>query len=216
MSYPQDLTLAGLVHDLKNVFETIHEAAEILRDEERWSALAAAIERSIEQGRRITESLQESAETFDLETVLENAVQCTRDFASASQRPQLHFVRRIDPGIRLAGRPGAWERVFVNLFLNAAHAMPDGGSVEIAATRREGSILLTVSDTGPGIPSDILERVFTPGFSTRQSHTGLGLSIVESIVRAHGGTVRAGNRDGVSGASFVITTPEAAASIPQE
>lgn len=210
MSSTQDLTLAGLVHDLKNVFETISEAAELLGTDHRWATLAAAIERSVEQGRRITASLQESVETFELELILDNAIQCTRDFLITPQRPEIRFVRHVEPGIRLAGRPGAWERVLVNLFLNSAHAMPGGGEVEIGAGRNCGMIEITVSDNGPGIPQEILGQVFMPGFSTHRSHTGLGLSIVESIVSSNGGSVKAGNRADTSGATFVIAAPDAA------
>lgn len=213
MSNVQDLTLAGLVHDLKNVFETINEAAELLSSDARWGSLAAAIERSVKQGSRITASLQESVDTFDLEMIVDNAIQCTRDFLMAGQHPEVHFVKRCEPGMRLAGRPGAWERVLVNLFLNSAKAMPNGGEVEITACRTRAELEIVVSDNGPGIPPEILGQVFTPGFSTRRSHSGLGLSIVESIVRSHGGNVRAGNRQGISGATFVIAAPDPAGSV---
>ena len=208
-----DLTLAGLVHDLKNVFETINEAAELLASDNRWESLAAAIERAVEQGRRITASIQESVDTFDLELILDNAIQCTRDCLATGQQPELRFARRCEPGIRLAGRPGAWERVLINLFLNSAKAMPKGGEVEIVAKRTSNGVEIVVSDNGPGIPQEILGQVFNPGFSTRRSHSGLGLSIVDSIVRSHGGSVSAGNRSGVSGATFVIAAPDAAGSV---
>lgn len=213
MSTAQDLTLAGLVHDLRNVFETINEAAEMLGSGAKSPApLIAAIERCVEQGKRITLSLQESVDTIDLEPVLDHAIQCTRDFLITAQRPEIRFVRHVEPGIRLAGQPGAWERVLMNLFLNSAHVMPDGGEVEITAARAGGMVEITVSDTGPGIPQEILGQVFLRGFSTRQSHTGLGLSIVESIVHSHGGSITAGNRSGTTGATFVIAAPEATAS----
>lgn len=212
---PQDLNVAGLVHDLRNVFETLGEAADLLASDPRWSSLAGAIERAVEQGRRITASFRESVETLDLEIILENAIQCTRDFLSTTHRPELHFRHQLEPGLRLAGRPGAWERVFVNLFLNSAQAMREGGELEIAAHRRESRIDIVVSDSGPGIPQDILGRVFLPGFSTSRAHTGLGLSIVDSIVRAHGGTVIAGNRN-PSGATFTISIPDSQLAIASQ
>ncbi|MCX6599152.1 MAG: HAMP domain-containing sensor histidine kinase [Acidobacteria bacterium] len=203
-----DLTLAGLVHDLRNVFETLGEAADLLAGDERWAKLAATIERASEQGRRITESFRESARSFDFELILDNAIQSIHDFQLTGQHAPLEFHCHIEPGIRLAGRPGAWERVLVNLFLNAAHAMPQGGDVEVLASRSPGGIEIVVRDSGPGIPADILDRLFTPGFSTRHAHSGLGLSIVESIVSQHGGTVQAGNRIPGPGAEFVLRTPD--------
>jgi signal transduction histidine kinase len=208
MNSVQDLTLAGLVHDLKNVFETIQEAADLLHTDPQWRQIAAAVQRSVEQGRRISASFQESVRTFDLEAIVENAVQCSRDFLLASHHPELIFICRMEPKMRVAGRPGAWERVLVNLFINAAHAMPHGGEIEIRARYRDGGVELVVSDSGPGIPHDLLDRVFVPGFSTSRGHTGMGLAIVKSIVETHGGMVSVCNRTVGSGASFAIWVPE--------
>jgi len=208
MNSVQDLTLAGLVHDLKNVFETIQEAADLLQADPRWRSVAAAVHRSVEQGRRITASFQESVRTFDLEAIVDNAVQCSRDFLLATHHPELIFVCRLEPKMRVAGRPGAWERVLVNLFINAAQAMPHGGEIEIRARRGQGEVELTVSDSGPGIPHELLDRVFQPGFSTSRGHSGIGLAIVKSIVEAHGGSVAVSNRTTGSGATFLIRVPE--------
>lgn len=204
----QDFTLAALVHDLKNVFETIGEAAELLADDQRWSEVAAAIDRAVERGQRITNSFQEAAGTFELDAILGNAIQSTTDFLLASRTPSLDFVRNVEPGIRLAGRPASWERVFLNLFLNSAREMRKGGTIEISAARRGETVEILVTDTGPGIPNEILGQIFRRGFSTDRSRTGLGLSIVEAIVREHGGEVIAGNRDDRNGARIAITVPD--------
>jgi signal transduction histidine kinase len=204
----QDFTLAALVHDLKNVFETIGDAAELLSDDPKWSHVAGAIDRAVEHGQRIANSFQEAAGTFELDSILGNAIQSTHDFLLTSRAPALDFVRNVEPGIRLAGRPASWERVFVNLFLNSARVMRKGGTIEIGATRREDSIEILVTDTGPGIPNEILSQVFRRGFSTDRSRTGMGLSIVEAIVREHGGEVVAGNRADGSGARIAIRIPD--------
>lgn len=206
-SLSQDFTLAALVHDLKNVFETIGDAAELLAGDPQWTHVAGAIDRAVERGQRIANSFQEAAGTFELEAILSNAIQSTQDFLLTSRTPALEFVRDIEPGIRLAGRPASWERVFVNLFLNSARVMRKGGTIEISASRQEDRVEIVVCDTGPGIPAEILSQVFRRGFSTDRSRTGLGLSIVEAIVREHGGEVMAGNRDG-GGARIAIRVPD--------
>lgn len=203
----QDFTLAALVHDLKNVFETIGDAAELLAGDPQWSHVAGAIDRAVERGQRIANSFQEAAGTFELEAILSNAIQSTQDFLLTSRTPALEFVRNIEPGIRLAGRPASWERVFVNLFLNSARVMRKGGRIEISAARQGDHVEILVCDTGPGIPAEILDQVFRRGFSTDRSRTGLGLSIVEAIVREHGGEVMAGNREG-GGARIAIRVPD--------
>jgi len=211
----QDLTIAGLVHDLKNVFETLGEAADLLSTDPHWISLAGAINRAVEQGRRITASFQESARSLEIQSILENSIECTKDFLLTTHRPPLEFFCQLEPGLRLAGKPGAWERVFVNLFLNAAQAMPEGGKLEITTRRKENQIEMVVSDSGPGIPQENIEQVFHPGFSTRHLHTGLGLTIVHSIVQAHGGRITAENGE-AGGARFTILTPALQISIPQE
>ena len=107
---------------------------------------------------------------------------------------------------------GQLAQVFVNLFMNAAHAMsPAGGTLRIA-TGLDGprAVHVTVSDTGSGIAEHALPRIFEPFFTTNESGdgTGLGLSIVREIVEAHQGTVWAERRDG-SGAAFHVVLPVA-------
>ncbi len=214
-SAAQDLTLAGLVHDLNNVFETLSEASELLSADPQWNSLAGAINRAVEQGRRITVSFQESAETVEVESILDNSITSAQDFLLTTHRLPLRFSRKIDAGIRLAGKSGAWERVFVNLFLNASQAMPKGGDIEISARRQEHQIEITVSDNGPGISRDIIDRVFTPGFSTNSTRSGLGLSIVDSIIQSHNGTIQATNGH-PCGACFTISVPDLQIPIARE
>ena len=77
--------------------------------------------------------------------------------------------------------------------------------VEIRATTSEdGGVEIRVADEGPGIPTEILPRIFEPRFSTHASHTGLGLHIVESVVTENGGTVHAANRPEGKGAEICI------------
>lgn len=113
-------------------------------------------------------------------------------------------------------------RVLVNLVKNAAEAMPAGGKIEVRLRRghplsgAEQALLLTLDDTGPGIPPHALDSIFAAGFSTKArssidsgwpaSHRGLGLSITRSIVEAAGGTITAANRH-PAGARFTLQLP---------
>jgi signal transduction histidine kinase len=122
----------------------------------------------------------------------------------------IQYSRRVDVPVSLPGSPAAWERVFVNLFLNAAQANPQGVAVEIGAGCEAGVITVTVADDGPGIPVGILPTIFEPNVTTKKSRgrRGLGLHIVQSIVAEHGGTVEARNHQ-PTGAIFTVRLPQA-------
>lgn len=107
-------------------------------------------------------------------------------------------------------------RILVNLVKNAIEAMPSGGRIQLVLRESQidagdpSKLILNVEDGGSGIPTDTLETVFTPGFSTRSNlsaeRRGLGLSITRSIVEAAGGRIRAANRD-PHGACIQIELP---------
>jgi len=206
-----DLDLAGLVHDLNNVFETISEAADLLTADASWHELAATIHRSVERGRRLVGDYRETARgSLEIGEILDRAVEFTTDFLTAIHRPKIAFIRETEQDVWLPGTPGSWERVLVNLFINAAQAMQRGGTVEVSAARHaDRSTVITVADEGTGIPDELLTKIFTPRFSTKAARSGLGLHIVASIVKSYGGTVSAGNRDTGKGAVFTITLPGA-------
>jgi signal transduction histidine kinase len=208
-----DLTLEGLVHDLNNVFETISEAADLIAGDSRWKKLATTIHRSVGRGERIVGSFVETARgSVELAGVLSCATEFARDFLSTGRSPEVEFDLQLEPGLRLKGLPGAWERVFVNLFLNAAQAMKQGGTIQVRARLAGGGVEIVVADQGPGIPPEILPEIFKPHFSTKSSRRsafkGLGLHIVESVVSQNGGVVAAANRPDAAGAEFTIRLPE--------
>ncbi len=204
----QDLALPGLLHDLNNVFQTLVDAADLLSDDPKWKPLSAAILRSVERGRHISLSLQTgSSPRVSFDAILAHAIAFVEDSRLAGQGPQIQFACNIEPGIELGGN-WAWERVLLNLFLNSMRAMPQGGEIQVAAQRHGGDIRIQVRDIGCGIAPDILERLFEPHMSTK-SGGGLGLHVVETIVRQEGGTVRAANRTDGPGAEFTITIPAA-------
>jgi signal transduction histidine kinase len=211
MNQATDLTLPCLVHDLNNVFQTLVEAADLLSCDPRWAPVSAVILRSIERGRGITDNMQqaeqESSEQLaaPFETILANAIAFAEDSLIGGRGPEIHFVCDVEPGIELR-RTWAWERVLINLFSNAMRAMPEGGTIHVSARARNDRAEIVVRDEGDGIPAEILGDLFRPHVSTKV-RGGLGLHIVETIVKQDGGEVRASNRADGRGAEFIITIP---------
>lgn len=111
------------------------------------------------------------------------------------------------------------KQVLLNLVLNAVQAMPEGGTLTLAACpasqqpQESTAIHLVVSDTGTGIPPDLQSRVFDPFFTTKDQGTGLGLAIVHALVEAHQGRIDVESSPG-RGTSFVITLPQGPVQTP--
>ncbi len=207
-SQDSDLTHESLIHDLNNVFETITEAAELLNADRRWKPLAAALCRSVNRGKRLLGSIPDSTPT--LAAIIDDAIQSVTDYCTAVRKPRMRFVRQVPADFRLPGSAKDWERVFANLFLNTVQIMHKPGRIDISAQQVETYLTITVSDNGPGIPADILPRMFRPNVSTKTSNSarsGLGLHIVASIVKKYSGRVVASNRERSSGAVFTISLP---------
>ena len=97
-------------------------------------------------------------------------------------------------------------QVLLNLFLNAAQAMPDGGRLMVRARMEGTELALDVADTGCGIAPERLADIFSPYFTTKASGTGLGLSIVHKIVEAHDGTIEVASTPG-EGTVFKLRFP---------
>jgi signal transduction histidine kinase len=102
------------------------------------------------------------------------------------------------PPPAILGQPNQIQQVVINLATNGIDAMPQGGVLTIATLRHEGAVLLSVRDTGGGIPPEVLPRIFEPFFTTKDPGrgTGLGLSMAYEIAVRHGGTIDVSSRPG--------------------
>jgi len=112
----------------------------------------------------------------------------------------------------VSGDPGQLQQVLLNLVLNAVQAMPQGGKVAIRLSREDAGdspcAVVRVADTGGGIPSEVLPRIFESFFTGREDGTGLGLAIVKRILRAHRGDITV-ESTGPAGTTFRLWIPHA-------
>jgi len=104
--------------------------------------------------------------------------------------------------------PRQLNQVFMNILVNAAQAIEEKGEIRIKSWHDNGSIFVSISDTGPGIPEENLNRIFEPFFTTKEvgKGTGLGLSITYDIVKKHGGNIKVESKLG-QGTTFVVSIP---------
>jgi signal transduction histidine kinase len=121
------------------------------------------------------------------------------------------LIQREQPLPQISADPDQLKEVLVNLMVNSCEAMVNGGEIRIReetdlADSGDPVVVIRVSDTGPGIPESVRNKVFQPFFSTKGEGTGLGLSIATRIVEEHGGWLDYKAEEGQSGA-FVITLP---------
>lgn len=120
---------------------------------------------------------------------------------------QLHYAAPAEP-IAVDVNKGQIQQVFLNLALNAFHAMPQGGELRITCTLEGGSVHIDVSDTGSGIPPEVQPRIFESFLSTRAGGTGLGLTIALRIVKDHHGSLQL-RHTGPHGTTMRVTLPVA-------
>lgn len=106
----------------------------------------------------------------------------------------------------MQGNENALRGVIMNLLNNAQQALKGKGKIQLIVKQQEQNLKIVVKDDGLGISKSDQERIFEPFFTTRVSGTGLGLAVVDSVMRAHGGTVQCISESG-SGTEFVLTFP---------
>jgi PAS domain S-box-containing protein len=98
------------------------------------------------------------------------------------------------------------QQVFINLFLNALQAMPEGGKLTVEIDQRDSWVQVKIKDTGKGIASDHLTKIFDPFFTTKSKGLGLGLAITQKILKGHGGTIAVESIPG-EGTTFILDLP---------
>ena len=205
----------GLAHEIGNPLAGMKAVAQAMQYEEDVPpGLIEALKRLESEVDRLSGFLKSFhgfaapqvivAEPCELGRVLDDVLFWTRkDARSRGVQFQLEGVAALSP---LRADPNQLKQVFLNLLMNAVHAMPDGGTITITASEGGGCARIEVRDTGVGIEPAVLKRIFEQFFTTRREGSGLGLAIVRKIVAQHGATVEASSTPG-HGTCFLIVWP---------
>ena len=208
---------AGIAHEIRNPLGGIQLYASTLAAEVSDRPMALQLVTKISNGVKGLNVLVSDMLAFTRDLNLNKRVCDLADMLLAAVEmvmPTLlqHKVKvNIDDGLTgltLQADPKLMERVLVNLIGNAAEAIGEsrstGGEILIMARPVRDQVDMTITDNGPGIPADVIEKIFNPFFTTKHTGTGLGLAIVHRIIEGHGGTIRAENLPDGRGAKFVL------------
>jgi signal transduction histidine kinase/ActR/RegA family two-component response regulator len=218
--------LAMLAHELRNPLAPIRTAAQVLRrlgeDTPGIRQSQDIIERQVQHLARLVDDLLDVSritrgkielhkESIDLAAALTRAVETVRPMIE-DRRHELTMDLPLEP-IFLEGDLMRLAQVFANLLGNAAKFTENGGKIVIRATREGTRAVIKVTDTGIGIPADLLPRVFdlfTQGdrsLARSEGGLGIGLTLVRSLVEMHGGTVEAFSDGPGRGSEFIMYLP---------
>ena len=210
--------VAGLAHEIGTPMGVIQGHAHLLEskvadEQSRWRL--RTIQQQIGRISKIIQSLLNMARPRRREhgpVALEPLVENTVAFLDEKlARRHIRVVRGFEPCESVRGDPERLQQLLLNLFLNAADAMPDGGELRLGVEPgAEGTVHVTIADTGAGIAREDLDRVFDPFFTTKPAGegNGLGLAVVQGIVTDHGGEITVSSEAG-AGTRFHISLPVA-------
>jgi signal transduction histidine kinase len=209
---------AGLVHEIKNPLAGIKGAMQIFQEkadmtEEDRVILSQAIH-EVQRVESLMKDLLDYAKPpkpqllpATINDILEATINASMPHSSSTQA--IHVVKHFDPDLPMTmADPLRMQQVFLNLLMNAAQAMPSGGTITIATCEdaKTGEIHVEIADTGTGISDKISDKIFKPFFTTKSKGTGLGLAISKQFIELHGGTITVGKNPS-GGATFRIILP---------
>ena len=208
---------AGVAHEIRNPLNSISIIAQRLRSEftpvsdtDEYQRFLTVIGTEIGRITGIIENFLRYVRPPKLEIVpLPFAVLASNAIAVVGEQARAVGIElTVDAPDNLVCRcdPEQMKQVLMNLLLNAIDAAGANGTIGIAARYNGPEVIITVTDTGAGIPDEVLPNMFDPYFTTKDHGSGLGLSEVHRIISAHGGAIAAGNLPG-GGAVFTIILP---------
>ena len=223
----RDQFLAMLGHELRNPLAAIRTAVEVIgeceeNDQELLTQHTQIIRRQSTNLSRLVDDLLDVAratagkivlnrQRLDLRDLTQRAIDGVK-LAVGAQRHEITVETPAQPAV-VFGDPVRLEQILANLLTNAIKYTPPGGKISIRVLREEHHARIRVADTGEGIPPQMLPRIFEPFVQVDQNidrsrgGLGLGLPLVNLLVKMHGGTVEAFSQGSGAGSEFVVTLP---------
>jgi signal transduction histidine kinase len=226
----KDEFFTGISHDLRTPLAAIRWSADLLHTgslgpltpkqmrlaetiQSSSRRLLALVGQIVELGRLRAGRLQLDLRPTDLRGAVAQAIDEVRPLA---ERGQLRLEAQIPGNLpTVTADAERVQQIVVNLLANAVRFTPPGGRVVVSATMERGEMAIQVADTGVGIPADLVSKIFDPYEQAHRGRggSGVGLTVVRSLVEAQGGRVWAESEEG-RGSRFTFTLPLAAPAVP--
>lgn len=207
---------AGVAHDVRNPLNAIKllssHALDLLDDSESRAAKpmrtirdeVKRLEDIVAGFLSLAKESELAPEPCSVDALLE---ECVRLFKKDAEDRGIRLTAELHAGNTvLMLDPKHWTRAILNVLLNALEACSPGGRVRVLSRITERACEIEIRDDGPGLPKEVLERVFDPYYTTKPGGTGLGLSITRGIVEEHGGAIEIFTSEG-QGCQVLITLP---------
>lgn len=206
-------TVTGIVHDLKSPLTVVQGVASCLEADIPLEDIPGRLRRAATSMTEMLEGLLAFARGgMDLRVrpvpLSELMLVIEEQALEALERRGVRVERDLDPDLVIVVDPNRLSRALLNIVKNAGEVMPDGGRLTLRVRAIDEEVIISIADTGGGIPQQVLPTIFEP-FVThgKTGGTGLGMPITRTVVEAHGGRIEVQNTPGV-GATFVILLPQ--------
>jgi PAS domain S-box-containing protein len=200
-------------HDLRNPLTGIAGAAYYLKIklgpvmEQRSAEMVELIEKDIEYSNKIINDLLDYSREIRLELAEASPKGIVKEALGHANIPgNVHVTEKTRNNPKIVVDTETLVRAFVNIIRNAIDAMPNGGTLTISSRQTATDLEFAFSDTGLGMSKEVLDRMWTPFFTTKAKGMGLGLSICKRIVEAHNGKISVSSVEG-EGTTFTVTFP---------
>jgi two-component system, NtrC family, sensor histidine kinase HydH len=223
LQYAELAELAGgFIHEIKNHLSTLGLNLQLLAEDfenpetQRERRAFTRVQRLQSECQRLVDVSNDFlrfARIQDLDKrpcALNDVVQTMLDFFSPTARQAKIAINSYVPAdLPLVGLDSEqFQQALLNLLLNAEQAMPEGGEITLLAAADPPNVRLEIIDTGPGMPPEVMAKVFKPFYTTKPGGNGLGLPITRKIIEAHGGTLGVQSEAG-RGTKFTVRLPVA-------
>lgn len=205
---------AGIAHEIGNPLTSVFSFVQILKEIEQDEFKRESLETIYFHIGRIADILKQLSgfsktpplefKSWDINGLIESALSLIQYDKRAKD---IRIVKELSPDMPEVVTDGnQLSQVFINIILNAFDAMPEGGTLTLRSSVRDGNITIEFEDTGLGIPKENLSRIFDPFYTTKEKGTGLGLAVSYSIIKKLNGSLTVESEVN-KGSKFTITLP---------